>query len=130
MHRNRKLGTLTIPKGVRPEPHELRVAIMLRNQGKNVSFITPLDTFKRKTPDIYVDSVAWEIKGPVGNTRHTISRQIKKGSKQAKSIIIDSSRTKLTDKNIEKWLRADVMNHKSLQNIKLMTKLGKIIDIK
>jgi len=128
--RKRRIGSLIIPAGAQPEPHEVKVAAQLQRSGKNIVFIVPRDGYKQKTADIYVDGVPWEIKGPVGNTRHTISRQIKKASKQSKSIIIDTSRTKIKDKDIERWLKADVMQHKSLQNLKLMTKNGKIIDIK
>ena len=93
-------------------------------------FIVPSHSFKRKTPDMYIDGVPWEIKGPTGNTHQTISRQIKKATKQSKNIIIDTSRTKLPDTIIEKWLRKNLQQHKSLQNLKLITKNGKIVAIK
>lgn len=128
--RKRTTGSLTIPNGAKPEEYEISVAMNLTKAGYSVTFIEPIDSYKRKTPDIFMNGVEWEIKGPLGSGYQTLSRQIKRGLKQSKSIIIDGSRMKMLDADIERWLKKNINEHKSLQNLKYMTKDGKIVDIK
>lgn len=123
-------GLLTVPPGTVLEKHEIRIALALTRLGKDVYVIKPIDSYKTKSPDFYMDGVAWELKSPTGSNRRSISRHIKYALKQSRNIIIDSSRTKLSDAMIELWLKKDMQSHKSLQKLKLMTKNGKVVDIK
>ena len=54
-------GKVLIPGGVRPWPHELRVANVLALAGHAVEFLPKTNM---KTADILLDDVAYEIKSP------------------------------------------------------------------
>lgn len=123
-------GTLRVPPKAKPEPHELTTAMVLVASGKDVTFVIRNEGYKIRSADIFMDGVQWEIKSPTGKSRKTISRHIKTALGQSRCIIIDTSRTKLLDERIEKWLRDDLLVRKSIKRLKLITKKGEIIDIK
>ena len=67
-----------------------------------VEFLVPIDDYKRKSPDIAMLGVQWEIKCPKGTSKVTIKNQFQRASKQARNIVIDTRRTKLKYESIEK----------------------------
>jgi len=104
-------GQVIIPAGHLnpPEPHEVDAAFILANHYQtDVEFLIPIDDYKRKTADIKMLGVEWEIKCPAGNSKYTIQEQFRRASKQAKNIIIDTRRTKLEYKNIEKSVSFEI----------------------
>lgn len=112
-----------------PEDHELKVAKIFINMGADVTFIKPSIGYRAKTADIIMQGVSWEIKSPTGKSKHTISRHIKYAIKQSPNVIIDASRTKLDDENIENRLRKDIEEHRSIKRLKLISKTLRVIDI-
>ncbi len=122
-------GFVVIPNGVSPDTHELKTAQVLSRHGLAVEFLAPNNKFMQKTPDITIDGVEWEMKSPIGTTHRTISHILKKGAKQSKNIVLDSSRTRINDSLLEKMLRKDLASMNHLKNIKLVTKDGRVIDI-
>ena len=99
------LAQVNIPLGHPnpPEPHEVDVAIILaRHYQTTVEFLVPIDDYMRKSPDIIMHGVQWEIKCPKGTSKVTIKNQFQRASKQARNIIIDTRRTKLNYESIEK----------------------------
>ena len=91
------LGKVITPVGHPnpPEPHEVEVAtILARHYQTTVEFIVPVDDYKRKSADIIMLGVEWEIKSPTGTSKATIENQFRRASKQqAKNIVIDTRRT-------------------------------------
>ena len=121
-------GHVIIPAGRRPWPHELRVADILAMAGHVVEFIPESNT---KTADIYLDGVEYEIKSPFTNKTDKIERNIKRGLKQSKNIIFDSSRiVQLRDDNLRRFLVNKARTQKQIGKLILITKHGQIIDIK
>lgn len=120
-------GNISIPAGVHPWPHELRVAEILALAGHTVEFIP---TSIMKTADILLDGVEFEIKSPITNKANTIDHMIRKAIRQSPNLIIDSSRMKdIREPQVRKLLINQARKAKQLKRIILVTKFGQIIDI-
>ena len=113
-----------------PDLHEINVAMILsRHYQTMVAFIVPVDDYKRKSADIIMLGIEWEIKCPSGTSKSTISGQFQRASKQSKNIIIDSRRTKLKFPEIEKRVLNEVKKRLSINKVILIDKNDKIIEI-
>lgn len=126
----KRIGKLFIPSGLAPETHELEIVAIFINSGSDVSFLKPRVGYKVKTPDILMDGIEWELKSPKGNSRTTISNQLSRGSKQARNLIIDTSRTKLEDELILRQLQRNIQEHRSVKHLILVTKTQAVIVVK
>ena len=117
-----------IPPGRQPWPHELRVAKILAMAGHNIEFLPESNI---KTADILLDGVEYEIKSPLTNKPDKLERNIKRGLKQAKNIVFDSSRIKnMRDDNLRRFLVGKARQQKQIGELILITKRGQIVDIK
>ena len=125
-----KEAKIIIPGNVYPEKHELATANIFTKIGKNVEFLAPSRTKKANTPDVIIDGTVWEMKSPTGNSKYTIQNQFKRAAHQSQNLIIDSRRTKLPSKYIEKEIKKQISLRKSIKRLKLVTKTGKIIEFK
>ena len=127
-----KPGQVIIPAGHPnpPEPHEVDAAIVLaRHYKSTVEFIIPVDDYKRKSADIVLLGVEWEIKSPYGASKSTISGQFQRASKQSKNIVIDTRRTRLQYNEIEKRVFNEIKKRSSIKNVIIIDKLEKVIEI-
>jgi len=125
-------GKIIIPGGLPnpPESHELDVAYILsRHYKTDVEFIIPIDDYMRKSADIVMLGAEWEIKSPIGKSKYTIQEQFRRASKQAKNIIIDTRRTKLKYKLIEKDVHFECSKRPSIKRVILIDKSEKIVEI-
>ena len=117
-----------------PLPHEVNMAsVLAEHYQTEVEFIVPISDYKRKTADIKMLGVEWELKCPTGNSKSTIEHQFRRASKQAKNIIIDTRRTKLDFDVVEKKVRYEMQvrpSMKSINKIILINKFEKIVEIK
>ena len=132
-HEKQNPARVIIPLGSpnRPEPHELDVAYVLAQHFKTVvEFIVPLEDYKRKSADILMNGVEWEIKSPRGNGKSTISNQLKNASKQSGSIVLDSRLTKMKYDEIEKRVRFSIQGKSAIKRVILINKLGKVVEIR
>ena len=113
-----------------PEAHEIDAAFTLaRHYQCVVEFLKPIDDYKRKTADIVMFGIEWEIKCPIGKSKYTIQEQFRRASKQAKNIIIDTRRTKLQDEFIEKSIAVVLKKRPSIKKVILIHKLEKVVEI-
>lgn len=129
MTRKRYKGTLILPKGNHPEPHELETVAVLISHGYDISFITPVRIAGQKTPDITMAGHDWEMKTPMGHSKTTISNALKRGAKQSKYLIIDLRKTKIEDSQAEKEIRTSMSKTKSLQRVIIIDKQSHLVDI-
>jgi hypothetical protein len=115
-----------------PEKHEVEMAQILADYFLcDVEFLVPIDDYKRKTPDIVMQSVEWELKSPIGaSKKYTIKEQFKRASRQAKNIVIDGRRTKLTDTFIQSAIRNELKARKNIRRVIYITKMKKVVVIK
>ena len=113
-----------------PEQHEVDVAhILARHYRTTVEFLVPIDDYKRKSADIVMNGVAWEIKCPTGNSKSTISGQFQRASKQSKNLILDTRRTKLEYEIIEKRVRIELKKRAEFKRVLLIDKFEKVVEI-
>ncbi|MDR0652621.1 MAG: hypothetical protein LBG12_04870 [Synergistaceae bacterium] len=132
--KNKKInqGQVIIPTGQPkpPEPHEVDAAwILARHYSCTVVFLIPVDDYKRKTPDIVMQGLEWEIKSPTGNSKNTIDRQLKRAVKQSKNLVFDGRRTALSDSDIEKIVALEMTKRGSIRKVIFITKLGGVVEI-
>ena len=128
MHGAKQRGKIIIPAGRRPWPHELRAANILAMAGHNVEFLPESSI---KTADILIDGIEYEIKSPFTNKPDKLERNIKRGLKQAKNIVFDSSRVKgLRDDQLRRFLVNKAKQQKQIGELLFITRHGRIIDIK
>ena len=124
----RQKGKIIIPAGRNPWPHELRIANILAMAGHNIEFLPESNI---STADILLDGVEYEMKSPFTNKPDKLERNIKRGLKQSKNIIFDSSRIKdMRDYNLRRFLVRKAKEQKQIGELIFITKRGKIIDVK
>ena len=121
-------GKIIIPAGRHPWPHEMRVAEILSNNGYKVEFLKETSI---QTADIKLNGKEYEIKSPFTNKPDKIERNIKRGLKQSKNIIIDSYRIKeMKDADVKRFLTKKAKEQNQIKSMLFITKKGTIIDIK
>jgi len=76
----KKQGTI-IANGVVLEKHENATVVFLTSKGFDIEIIPPV--LERKTPDIKMDKLFWEIKRPTANSKYTIPHSFKSALKQS-----------------------------------------------
>jgi hypothetical protein len=134
--RNKKLnnpGQVIIPVDHPnpPEEHEVDTAyILARHYRTTVQFLLPIDSYKHKSPDIVMLGVVWEMKSPKGKSRYTIQEQFKRGSKQARNLVIDTRRTKLDYEFIKKSVLFELTKRPYIKKLILIDKSKKVVEIK
>ena len=125
-------GQVIIPAGHPnpPESHEVDVAFILaRHYRETVEFLIPVDDYKRKSADIIMLGVEWEIKSPHGASKSTIGNQFRFASKQSKNIIIDTRRTKLEYESIVSKVLFEIKKRPAIKKVILIDKFEKVIEI-
>ena len=82
----------TLPENA-PYDFEMSAALLVANYFKtDVIFLRPTPL---KSPDLRIRNEIWELKSPRGNSKNTISNNIKGARKQSTNIIIDLRRCRL-----------------------------------
>ena len=124
-------GKVVIPAG-HPNPpsknEEYIAGILAFHYRTDVVFIVPVNDFKRKSPDILMNGVTWEMKSPIGDSKYTIQEQFKRASKQAKNIVLDTQRTKLQYERIETSVKLEMSKRHSIRKVILIDKSKKIVE--
>ena len=126
-------GQVIIPVGHPnpPEPHEVDVAMILAcHYQTTVEFLVPVDDFMRKSADIRMLDVEWEMKSPIGTADTTIGAQFKRASRQSRNIVLDTRRTKLKYEKIEKQVAVEVRQRTTINKVTLIKKSGKVVEVK
>ena len=130
--KQQNLAQVIIPLGHPnpPEPHEVDVAMILaRHYQTAVEFLIPVDDYKRKSPDIVMLGVQWEIKSPKGTSKVTIKNQFQRASKQARNIVIDTRRTKLKYESIEKSVLFEMEKRPYIKRVILIDNRKNVIAV-
>lgn len=111
-----------------PEKHELSAAQIIATHLKtDAKFIMRSD---RKSPDIKVGNIFWEIKSPTGIGKRNIERQLQMAMKQSCNVILDSRRSKIHISKIRARLNYQANKTRGLKRLLLIDKLGKVEIIK
>jgi len=114
-----------------PQQHEIDVAYILASHYRTtVEFLIPLDDYKRKSADIKMLGVLWEIKSPSGDSKSTIGNQFRNASRQSGYMILDARRTKMDMDIVERKVQIEASKRTKLKRIILIDKFEKVIEIK
>jgi hypothetical protein len=116
-----------------PEPHEIEAArILARHFRTTVEFLIPVDDYKRKTLDILMLGVEFEMKSPIGNSRkHTVKGQFDRANQQlASHLIFDGRRTALPDDFIIKSIKRELAMRRRIKRVIFITKSAEVLEIK
>jgi len=130
--KEKNLGRVIIPASHPnpPEPHEVDATMVLAYHYQcAVEFLISVDDYKRKTADIMMLGVEWEIKCPIGVSKSTIRNQFRRASGQSKCIIIDLRRTKLRKNSIVKEVLYQIRERPYIKKVILIDKSKKVIEI-
>ena len=115
----------------RPRLHELAAAeIVAKFFQSDVIFLRRIES---KTPDLCIlkTNTRWELKSPTGGSKHTVQNNLRESAKQSENVILDISRSKLTNQQgISRAKEFVSKEHSRLKRLKIITKDGKIVDIK
>lgn len=117
-------------KRFRPRTHEDFAAQIIADYFESdIIFIRRRES---KTPDLYIlkTHICWELKSPMGNSKHTIQNSLRKAKMQSDNIILDLTRCGLTDSQsisrVKHYLLTEVH---TIKKLKVITKTKEIIDI-
>lgn len=115
-----------IPNGVVLEKHENATVVFLTSKGFDIELIAPVQ--ERKTPDIKMEKIFWEIKRPTGNSKYTIPHSFKSALKQSPNIIFDLRSSKLHQEKALTRLKKEFELSKGVKRLKIILKSQRIID--
>jgi len=83
-----------------------------------------------KSPDILIDSEAWEMKSPKSIKLAAVERNLKKAYHQSKNIVLDSQRMGgLPDKSIQRELIKQLQLTKGIKKLLFVNRKRETIDI-
>lgn len=86
-----KAPEIAAEPGAEPMRKELDCARLLQSHGFAVTFRKTRPSEGKKTSDILIGSVPWEIKQPTGTGRNNIYNQFNEASGQAERLVIDAT---------------------------------------
>lgn len=82
----------------------------------------------RKTPDIKMNGLEWEIKNPKGKGKYVISRNIYAASKQSSNIVLDLRRMPGSYKHYLSEIEREFNNNPRAKRLLLITKAQMILE--
>lgn len=121
----KKQGAI-IANGVVLEKHENATIVFLTSKGFDVEIVPPV--LERKTPDIKMAELFWEIKRPIANSKYTIPHAFKSALKQSPNIIFDLRSSKLHQEKALSRLKKEFELSKGAKRLKVILKSKGIID--
>ena len=80
-------GRLT-QNNVHLEEHEYKTVKFLLEQGYDIELIPPSRIKNLRMPDLMLMGLPWEMKAPLGDSKHTIKNIVQNASQQSANIII------------------------------------------
>lgn len=122
-----KQGTI-IANGVVLEKHENATIVLLTSKGFNVELIPPV--LERKTPDIKMGGLFWEIKRPTANSKYTIQHAFKAALKQSSNIIFDLRSSKLHQEQAKHKAEKIFYDSKNAKRLLIILKSQKMLEYK
>ena len=114
-----------------PRLHEKYIAQIIADHFK--SDIIFLRRLSSKTPDLYImkTNIRWELKSPLGGSKYTVQNNLRATDGQSENVILDLTRSKLTDTQGISRAKEFIKNERSrIKRLKILTKQQKIVDIK
>ncbi len=127
--RPKKKGKIT-PNGVSLEKHENETIVFFTELGFDIELIPPSNSPKAKTPDFMMAGAAWEMKASQGKSRTSLEHIVKRATKQSENIIIDLTRSKVTEDVAIKEIERCFRQTNSCRKLKIITKSHNLLEFK
>lgn len=108
-------------------PQEKRIAEILALAGHYVEFLREQNNLP--TADVRLDGVEYEIKSPETAKLTSVEQLIRKALKQSPNIIIDSTRCKIRNDKLLRYLVHKCREQKQIKEMLLITRNGQIINV-
>ena len=102
----------------------------LLNLGNNVSLLPRSLIEGRRTADILMWDLIWEIKTPRGHAKSAIHNAFRRGRKQSSYIIIDVRRICDSQKNAIVRAESEFSNYPRVKRMLIMSSICPLIDLK
>ncbi|MBR2998278.1 hypothetical protein IKF34_00660 [Candidatus Saccharibacteria bacterium] len=116
--------------GVKPWPHEKKMAEALADAGYMVKFKRKSERYKTSTADAYLNGILWEFKSPTGKILSAVERNLRRCKGQSPRIVFDARRMKkMPDQAIMREILAKAPYVTEVEKIIYINKHGKCIDI-
>ncbi|MDR1358128.1 MAG: hypothetical protein LBJ48_02060 [Coriobacteriales bacterium] len=113
-----------------PDSHEIEAAwILARHFGTVVEFLIPTNGYKTKTADFVIDGLIWEMKSPTGKSKNTVGFAFKRGSKQARCIVLDARRIGLREHEALKYVQREYERRRKIRRVLFITKSLQVLDL-
>ncbi len=110
-------GSVTVPRGLDVDAHELRTAETLARHGHVIEF-RPLSNLPGvKNPDAVMDGEIWEFKSPTGAGKNTISHQFSRARQQSERLVIDLRRSGLDEVDAIREARRRLANDSRIVDV-------------
>lgn len=123
-------GAIIIPPNTNVWEHELKTAQALADTGHVVKFIPKDNGMGRKSADIYIDEVKFEMKAPKSSHLSAVERNLKRAYHQSTNIVFDSRRMKyLSDRAIEKELQKQFSLTKKIKRLIFVNRSGIVTEL-
>lgn len=122
-------GAIIIPSELKQQPrkHEIKAALALAKYFKaDVEFVA---TSHHTSPDFLIRGTLWELKSPQGKGRNNIEHQLKSALRQSPNIILDSSRSKMHSKKIERDTLYQFRLIRHIRRVVFITKSHNVYEI-
>jgi len=118
-----------IPDGYKLGAKEREAAWILANHYKTiVHILRPSKGYMEKTADFLIDNERYELKTPTSPQVRTIEKHIRLATKQSENVIIDSRKTKITEKRMTEICIDRLAHIKKLRKIVLIVDKKKVLD--
>lgn len=119
-------GSVSVPRGLVVDPHELDTAATLAQHGHRIEF-RPLSTRPGvKNPDAVMDGDIWEFKSPLGGGKNTINHQFARARQQSARLVLDLRRSALDDAEAISQARRRLAAEKKITHVIVIGKNGEL----
>lgn len=112
------------------EPHEKITIKFLIEQGYNIELIPPSNIPMNKSADFLMNGIAWEMKRINGHSYNSLEHIVKNATKQSGNILLDLRFAHLDEQRTILILHKRVSNTRTIKHLKIITKAGKLLDMK
>ncbi len=110
-------------------PHELSTVEFLADLGRSIEVIPPSKHKAKKTADIKMVGLEWEMKAPTSNGKYTIEHRFRAALKQSPNIIFDIRASKMPEQKCVKEITKRFHFYKKVNRVLIICKTGNIIDL-
>ena len=125
----KKVVDVVIPDGYKISSAEREAAWILANHYKTiVRVLRPTDRYMEKTADFSIDDSQFELKTPTSAQVKNVEKMVRQATKQSENVVIDSRKTKITEKRMVEICVELLAIIKNLRRIVLIVNKKKILD--